>query len=78
MADSHPYCRKWRGTKDSLDEGERKEWKSWLKAQYSENTSWQRDWETVTDFLFLGSEITADSDCGQEKCLLLEVKLWPT
>ena len=37
-------------------------------------TSWQRDWEIVTDFLFLGSEITADSDCNQEKCLLLESK----
>ena len=37
-------------------------------------TSWQRDWEIVTDFLFLGSEITADSDCNQENCLLLESK----
>ena len=29
--------RKWRGTKKLLDEGERGEWKSWLKAQHSEN-----------------------------------------
>ena len=28
---------KWRGTKEPLDESERGEWKSWLKAQYSEN-----------------------------------------
>ena len=34
-------------------------------------TSWQRDEETmkivtVTDFIFLGSKITADSDCSHE------------
>ena len=32
-------------------------------------TSWQIDGgkvETVTDFIFLGSQITADSDCSQE------------
>ena len=29
--------RKWRGTKEPLDEGERGEWKSWLKAQHSKN-----------------------------------------
>ena len=32
-------------------------------------TSWQIDWETVetvTDFIFLGSKITADSDCSRE------------
>ena len=38
-------------------------------------TSWQIDretMETVTDFLFLGSKITADSDCSHEiKRLLL-------
>ena len=33
----HPYGRKWRGTKKPLDEGESGEWKSWLKAQHSEN-----------------------------------------
>ena len=32
--------------------------------------------EAVTDFLFLGSKITADSDCSHEirRCLLLERK----
>ena len=39
-------------------------------------TSWQIDGETmgtVTDFIFLGSKITADGDCGHEikRCLLL-------
>ena len=30
------------------------------------NTSWQIDGETVTDFIFLGSKITADGDCSHE------------
>ena len=39
-------------------------------------TSWQIDWETmetVTDFIFLGSKITAEGDCSHEikRCLLL-------
>ena len=29
-------------------------------------TSWQMDGETVTDFIFLGSKITADGDCSHE------------
>ena len=33
----HRYGRKQRGTEKPLDEGERGEWKSWLKAQHSEN-----------------------------------------
>ena len=33
----HPYGRKWRGTKEPLDEGERGKWKSWLKTQPSKN-----------------------------------------
>ena len=40
-------------------------------------TSWQIDVETVADFIFLGSRITADGDCSHEikRCLLLEGKL---
>ena len=43
-------------------------------------TSWQIDgetMETVTDFIFLGSKITADSDCSHEirRCLLLGRKV---
>ena len=30
-------CRKWIGTNKPLDEGERPEWKSWLKTQHSKN-----------------------------------------
>ena len=39
----------------------------------SEFTSWQRDGKTVTEFIFLGSKITADGDCSHEikRCLLL-------
>ena len=33
---------------------------------YSPITSWQIDGETVTDFIFLGSKITADGDCSHE------------
>ena len=29
-------------------------------------TSWQIDGETVADFIFLGSQITADGDCSHE------------
>ena len=29
-------------------------------------TSWQIDGETVTDFIFVGSKITADGDCIHE------------
>ena len=29
-------------------------------------TSWQTDEETVADFIFLGSKITADGDCSHE------------
>ena len=43
-------------------------------------TSWQTDGETmqtVTDFNFLGSKITADGDCSHEikRCLLLRRKV---
>jgi len=45
-------------------------------------TSWQIDGETVetvADFIFLGSKITADGDCSHEiKIPSLEGKLWPT
>ena len=60
----HFNGRKWRGTKETLDEGERGELKSWLKTQHSKtkimafslSTLWEIDGETVTDFIFLGSK----------------------
>ena len=58
--------------------------KSWLKTQHSKNKDhgiqshhfmanrWGKV-ETVSDFIFLGSKITVDSDCGHviKGCLLL-------
>ena len=46
----------------------------------SPTISWQIDretMETVTDFIYLGSKITADGDCSHEikRCLLLGRKL---
>ena len=43
-------------------------------------TSWEIDWETVetvSDFIFGGSKITADGDCSHEikRCLLLGRKV---
>ena len=40
-------------------------------------TSWQIDGETVSDFIFLGSQITADGDCSHaiKRRLLLERKV---
>ena len=73
----HPYGRKWRRNIEPLDESERGDWKSWLKAKHSENedhgigsiTSWQIDGETmkiVRDFILGGSKITVDGDCNHE------------
>ena len=43
-------------------------------------TSWEIDGETVSDFIFLGSRITADGDCSHEikRRLPLKGKLCPT
>ena len=46
-------------------------------------TSWEIDGETVetvSDFIFVGSRITADGDCSHEikNTYSLEEKLWPT
>ena len=71
------HGRKWRGTKEPLDESERGEWKVGLKLNIQKTkimasgpiTSWQIDGETmerVTDFTFWGSKITADGDCSHE------------
>ena len=73
----HPYGRKWKGTRASWWKWKRREKKNWLKTQhlkmkimaFSPITSWQTNgetMETVTDFIFLGSKITADGDCSRE------------
>ena len=40
-------------------------------------TSWEIDGETMSDFIFLGSKISADGDCSHEikRCLLLGRKV---
>ena len=68
-----PLWRKQR-TKEPLVEGERGEWKSWLKTQHLKNEDhgiWSHHfmanrWEKVTDFNFWGSKITADDNWSHE------------
>ena len=76
-----PYGRKWRRTKEPLDVKVKEESeKVGLKLNIQKTkimasgpiTSWQIDgetMETVTDFIVLGSKITAD--CEIKRCLLL-------
>ena len=72
-----------------LDEGQRGEWKNWLKIQHSGNwdhaiTSWQIDgetMETVTDFLFSYAPISLHmvaADMKVKGACSLEEKLWQT
>ena len=44
---------------------------------YGPITSWQIDGETMADFIFLGSNVTAGGDCSHEikRCLLLGRKV---
>ena len=82
----HPYGRKWR-TKEPLDEREESE-KVGLELNIQKTkiiasgpiTSWEIDGETVetmSNFIFGGSQITADGDCSHEikRCLLLGMKV---
>ena len=83
---------KWRGTKKPLDESERGEWKSWLKAQHSENEDhgiwshhfianrWRNNGNSVR--LYFGG---LQNHCRMVTAALklkdaypLEGKLWPT
>ena len=70
--------------KSLLIKNERGKGKSWLETQHLKTkimasgpiTSWHIEGgkvEAVTDFIFLGSKISADSDCSPEikRCLLL-------
>ena len=74
---------------EPLDENERGEYKSWLKAQHSENKDhgilvpslhgkqMGKQWKQWQTLFFLGSKITADGDCSHElkRCLLLGRKV---
>ena len=64
-------------TKEPLDESERGEWKVGLELNIQKTkimasgpiTSWEineKTVETVSDFIFLASKITADGDCSHE------------
>ena len=55
------------------DRAESKELKSLLMKVKEESEKAGETMETVTDFIFLSSEITADGDCSHEikRCLLL-------
>ena len=74
--------RKKRETKEPLDEGEKESEKADLKFNIQKTktlashaiTSWHTEGEKlepVTDFIFLGSQITADNDCSHKikRCL---------
>ena len=61
----------------SHDSRARGEWRSWLKIQHSKNedhgirshhfmANRRGKVESMTDFIFLGSKITADSDCSHD------------
>ena len=79
----HHNDRKWRGTKEPLDESEEESEKTDLKHNIQKTkimasgpiTSLQREGrkvEAVTDFIFLGSKITVDGDFSHKiKRLLL-------
>ena len=75
--------REWRGTQELLDEVEIGEWKSefsnYDRGIWSHHFMANRrgEVEAVTDFIFLGSKITAHGDCSHEikRCLLLGRKV---
>ena len=82
-----PLRQKSKRTKEPLDENERGELKICLKTNIQKTkimasgpmSSLQIDgetMETVADFIFGGSKITADGDCSHEikRCLLLRRK----
>ena len=86
----HPYGRKWRGTKEPLDESERGEWKAGLKLNIqktkimasSPTTSWQIDgetMETVRDYIFWASkslQMVIAAMKLKDDCSF-EAELWP-
>ena len=81
----HPYGRKWRGTEEPLDEGERrmkklawnttlKKLRSWHPVHHFMANRWETK-ETVTDY-FLGLQNHWSGDCSHElkRLLLLGTK----
>ena len=90
-ADDTTHGRKWRRTKEPLDENKRGEWKSGLKLNIQKTkimasipiTSWQVDGETVetvSDFIFGGVPKSLQMVIAVMKLkdiCSLEEKLWP-
>ena len=82
----HSYGRNWRRTKEPLDESERGEWKSWLKAQHSENEDhgiWSHHfmanrWGNNKLFWPPKSRQMVIAAMELKEAYLLEEKLWPT
>ena len=79
-----PLWQKVKKNKEPLEKSQRGEWKSWLKAQHSENWDhgiWSHHFmanrwgnsENSGRLDFLGPKISADGDCSHEikRCLLL-------
>ena len=70
----HPYGRKWRRIKSLLIKVKEESEKVGLKLNIQKTkimasgpiTLWQINGETVGDFIFWGSKITADGDCRHE------------
>ena len=72
---NHSNGRKWRGTKEPLDEGKNESEKAYLKLNIQKTkimasgpiTSWQiKGGKLKADFIFLGSKTTVDGDCSHE------------
>ena len=82
-----PLWQKWRGTKKSLlmkvnEESEKvglklniKKTKIMASGPITSRQMEGENAEAMTDFIFLGSKITADGDCSHE-IISLEEKLW--
>ena len=82
--------KKWRGAKESLDESEREEWKSWLKTQHSKDwdhgiqchhfraNRWGKNWkqwETLFSWAPKSLQMVTTAMKLKDTCSL-EVKLW--
>ena len=87
----HSQCRKWRATKKPLDEGERWDWKSWLKTEHSKNKdhgTWPHHFmahrwgktRSSDRFYFLGPQRlwTVTAALKLTDACSLEEKLWQT
>ena len=88
--DDTTYGRKWRRTKEPLDKSERGEWKSWLKAQHSENEDhgiwshhfmvnrWRNSGNSVRLYVFgLQNHCRWWLQPWNKDSYSLEEKLWP-